>query len=142
MQLARFGVFWVLAGAAGCGGHEGASAAGAWTGTMTDNTGTRTLTGNCNQRDGDDLIVVRCVFTVTDAVRGAGEGTLFAHLFTTPGSSSGSLSYALGIVPPPCRVNVSGDAAVTPTAMTGTYGGADDCIDGPVREGRLNLTRP
>jgi len=109
---------------------------------MTDATGTRTLTGSCDQRDGDDLIVVRCAFTVADAVRGAGQGTLFAHLFTTPGSSSGSLSYALGIVPPPCRVNVSGDAAVTRTTMEGSYRGSDDCIDDVIREGRLSLRRP
>src|SRR5687768_2294598 len=45
MQLARFGILWVLAGAAGCGGHDGASVAGSWTGTATDATGTWTLTG-------------------------------------------------------------------------------------------------
>ena len=78
---------------------------------MTDATGTRSLTGSCNQRDGDTT-EVDCVFTVTNPDGGTATGTLYGHLFTTPGSADGSLSYALGVVPPPCRINVSGDAAL------------------------------
>jgi hypothetical protein len=140
--MARIGALGVLAaGCAGCGGHDGASAAGAWTGTAIDVTGTRTVTGSCNQQDGEPT-VVRCVFTVTDPALGTAQGTLFGHMFTTPGSSNGTLSYAFGIVPPPCRINVSGDAAVTPSTLEGPYRGANDCVEEPIRDGRLSLRRP
>ncbi|HET8645466.1 MAG TPA: hypothetical protein VFO85_08275 [Vicinamibacteria bacterium] len=49
---------------------------------------------------------------------------------------------AAGCRPPPCRINVSGDASITPTAIEGTYRGANDCVEEPVREGRLSLVRP
>ena len=108
---------------------------------MTDATGTRRLTGNCNQRDGEPT-VVDCVFTVTNPDGGTGIGTLYGHLFTMPGSSSGSLSYALGVVPPPCRINVSGDAAITATTLDSTYRGANDCVEDAILGGRLSLARP
>jgi hypothetical protein len=140
MQLARFGILWVLAGAAGCGGHDGASVAGSWTGTATDATGTWTLTGNCSQRDGDTT-VVRCVLSATHPTLGATGADVFAHLFTEPGSSTGTLSYALGIHPPPCRINVSGDAAVSAGRIEGTYRGASDCEAEAIRDGQLTLVR-
>ena len=62
-------------------------------------------------------------------------------LVTQPGSASGSLSYALGIHPPPCRINVSGDAAVTAASIDGTYRGASDCTADGIHDGRLHLTR-
>ena len=145
MQMTRIGVLGVFGclavGSAGCGGHDAASAAGAWTGTAIDPTGTRAVSGSCDQRDGEPT-VVRCAFTVTDPVSGTAQGTLFGHMFSTPGSSNGTLSYAFGIVPPPCRINVSGDAAITPTSFEGSYRGANDCVDEPIQEGRLSLRRP
>jgi hypothetical protein len=141
MRLARFVLLAVMAGSPGCGGDEGADLSGTWAGGMTDATGVRRLAGNCNQRGGDPT-EVNCVFTVTNPDGSTGTGTLLGALFTTPGSPSGSLSYALGVVPPPCRINVSGDADVTRTSVEGTYRGANDCIEGAVRDGRFTLARP
>jgi len=86
--------------------------------------------------------VVQCLFSVTNPAGGTTQADLYAHLFTEPGSSDGTLSYALGIVPPPCRINVSGDAALTRSTLEGTYRGANDCVEGAIREGRLSLARP
>ena len=139
MRQARIAVLCMAAAMApGCGGEDRADISGAWAGTMTDAAASRTIAGSCTQSGNH----ARCLFSVTDPARGTvSPATLEGVVSRDAMSSNGSLSFGLGVTAPPCSINVSGDATVAGSSMEATYAGMNSCMTGPLRDGRLSLTR-
>jgi hypothetical protein len=121
----------------GCGSSSDvADVSGAWTGTMTDVAGARTVSGNCTQVG----IRARCVLDVLDVARGtSSRGAIDADVIMLAGSPT--LSYILAIPAPPCAIAVSGNAPIAGALMASTYGGSNSCHGAAVRDGRLALRR-
>ena len=134
-----------LAACGGGGGGGGGPGGGGGNGVLLASVTTGTFLG-VDPLSGEGTRISAVGLTGFRSVQGVtfdeATGTLYGHLFTTPGSADGSLSYALGVVPPPCRINVSGDAALTRTTLDGTYRGANDCVEDAIRVGRVTLARP
>jgi hypothetical protein len=142
MRLSRFALLWALSAVAGgcAGGEDGVSfdVSGAWSGTMTDVDAARTVSGNCTQSDN----FARCTFTVSDPGRGTVSQAVLTGVVTRlTGAAADTLSYTVGVVAPPCSINVTGDAQVSGGTMESTYAGMNTCLTEPVRGGRLRLTR-
>jgi hypothetical protein len=137
MRRARVAVLSVFAAALpGCGNGDLPELSGRWSGTMTDEAGERSFTGNCTQSG----IRVRCAFEVTDAARGTtGPGVLTADIVTT--GTSSTLSYIVSVPAPPCSIGVSGNAPIAGGVMDSTYGGTNSCAADTIRGGRLSLAR-
>ena len=107
--------------------------AGAWTGTMTDATGTRAVEAQFTQRGAH--------------IDGLGTAS------RTPGGSQASsrwigtildgplFSFSLAITDPPCAISVAGNAQVTASTFEATYVGRDDCGTPPWGDGRMSLRR-
>lgn len=118
-------------------GQDGADISGRWTGNMTDADGARSVSGNCTQSGSE----ARCTFTVSDPARGSSSPAVLAgEVSRNPMSTSGTISFGLGVTAPPCSINVSGTAALSTSSIDGDYAGTDTCGGGTVR-GRLALTR-
>ena len=139
MRQAPIVVLWVaVAIVPGCGGEDGADISGAWAGTMTDEAGSRTFAGNCTQSGNE----ARCLLSVTDPARGTtSPATLNGVVARDVMSSNSSFSFGLGVTAPPCSINASGLATVAGGSMGGSYAGMNSCMTGPLRDGRLSLTR-
>jgi hypothetical protein len=122
----------------GCGGEDEVDISGTWSGTMTDEEGSRTVAGNCTQSDRE----ARCVLSVTDPARGTtSRATLNGVVARDVASSNSSFSFGLGVTAPPCSINVSGLATVAGGSMDASYAGLNSCMTGPLRDGRLSLIR-
>jgi hypothetical protein len=139
MRVLRIGFLWALGAAASACSSDGTmDVSGSWAGTMTDERGARTISGNCNHGES-----ARCSFTVTDPAQGGSvsQATL-TGVVTTDATSAEILSFVLSVVPPPCSITVSGDARVSGRSWEAKYGGMDNCAPGgAVHDGRLSLTR-
>jgi hypothetical protein len=134
MHLARTAALAVaVAALPACNEPRPVDLAGAWTGTMTDAAGTRTVGAQFTQSG----LHVRGTGTVVSPQGGSGVNSVWVGTIL----DGPVFSFSLGVTAPPCTINVAGTADVGRPTFEATYHGTDSCAAQPFADGRMTLRR-
>jgi hypothetical protein len=133
MRQARVAVLGALLGAgSGCNEPRPVDISGAWTGTMTDATGTRAVEAQFTQRG----LHVDGLGTASRSGGAAASSRWIGTIVDGP-----VFSFSLAITDPPCAISIAGSADVAEPAFEATYVGRDDCGTAAWGDGRMTLRR-